>query len=96
MDSDVSLRSLDNFLHTGNQPEQIILLFLPVGEDRFLLKLWKHLLNTLRFMSSVLFSFHHLDAMLLFHDTKASIFYCTPAAIVFQVVVVDVNVNVVV
>lgn len=78
MDSDVSLQSSDNFLHTGNQSEQIILLFLPADEDWFLSKFWKNLLNTLRFMSSVLFSFRHLDAMLLFHDTEASVFYCTP------------------
>lgn len=84
VDSDVSLGSSDNFLHTGNQSKQIILLFLPADEDWFLSNFWKNLLNTLRFMSSVLFSFRHLDAMLLFHDTKASVFNSTTRHCIFK------------
>ena len=49
MDSDVSLRSSYTFLHTGNQSEQIILLFLQVDEDWLLPKFWENLLNTLIF-----------------------------------------------
>ena len=40
-------------------------------------------------MSSVLFSFRHLDAMLLFHDTRLR-FFTALLAIACQVVVVDV------
>ena len=56
-------------------------LFLPVDEDWFLPEFWKNLLNTLVFMSSVSFILRFLDALLLFYEIEASVFFSAPLVI---------------
>lgn len=74
-------------------PEQIILLFLPVDKDWFLSKFWKNLLNTLRFVFRVVqlsSSRHHVAFP--WHQGFIVRFLTVPLAIAFQVVIVDVDV----
>ena len=73
--------TIESLFYTKIQTTNTVFLFLPVDEDWFLPEFWKNLLNTLVFMSSVSFSLRFLDAMLLFYEIEASVFFSAPLVI---------------
>ena len=73
--------TIESLFYIKIQTTNTVFLFLPVDEDWFLPEFWKNLFNTLVFMSSVLFSLRFLDAMLLFYEIEASVFFSAPLVI---------------
>ena len=73
--------TIESLFYIKIQTTNTVFLFLPVDEDWFLPEFSKNLLNTLVFMSSVSFSLRFLDAMLLFYEIEASVFFSAPLVI---------------
>ena len=73
--------TIESFFYIKIQTTNTVFLFLPVDEDWFLPEFWKILLNSLVFMSSMSFSLRFLDAMLLFYEIEASVFFSAPLVI---------------
>ena len=73
--------TIESLFYIKIQTTNTVFLFLPVDEDWFLPEFWTNLLNTLVFVSSVSFSLRFLDAMLLFYEIEASVFFSAPLVI---------------